>query len=163
MRSPISVAGHTQTLRTNPVRLGYDRCLMLAEALPVPNVTETDEGRVEIWNPRPEVVLTRASGRMAMKHAAPIMQAVEAAIAACPGQVIVFHDWTGIASYEVEVQARMSAWSLRQISQIERVVIGVDSPLVALAVRTANLAVGDRFEIVRSREEVEQAIRSALG
>jgi hypothetical protein len=136
---------------------------MLAEALPTTNVIETSEGQLEIWHASPLIVVTRAEGRLGMIHGTPLMEMLEAALTAHSGEVQAFHDWTGIQSYEMEVQVRMTTWSLTHISKFRRVVIAADSPMVALALRTANIAMGNRFEVLRTREELEEVMGVVLG
>ncbi len=127
-----------------------------------PLVLESTDGRAQVWTARPGLVLTRVDGRMVMDHARAIMEAVDAQLRARPGRTTVVHDWTGIESYEVAVHARMSAWAVSTIRSFERVIIGVTSPLVALAVRTVNIAVGNRFELLDSREGVLAAATAEL-
>jgi hypothetical protein len=130
---------------------------MFVELQVAPEVVKTEAGCATIWRGRPGLVFSQVEGRMVMAHAQVIMAVVDAEMRARPGTVKVFHDFTAIDSYEVAVQARMSAWSVTAVRSLERIVIGVSSPLVALAVRTANLASGGRFELVQTREQLVAA------
>lgn len=101
---------------------------MFVELQVAPEVVKTDAGSATIWKARPGLVFTRVEGRMVMAHAQAIMSVVDAEMRALPGKVKVFHDFTAIESYEIVVQARMSAWSVTAMRFIERIVIGVSSP-----------------------------------
>jgi len=136
---------------------------MLPELGPVdPETTALPEGTVRIWTPRANLVITQASGRVVLAQAERIIAAVDAAIRAAPGQVVIVHDLFDVQSYEINVHTRLSAWSVATFRSVRRVVIGVRSPLVSLAVRTINLAVGGRFEVVEAREALLAAARREL-
>jgi hypothetical protein len=135
---------------------------MLSELAVAPRIVAADQGTAQIWLARPGLVFTRVEGRMVMEHAQAIMETVDAAVRARPGQVCAVHDFTGIESYEIAVHARMSTWSVSVVRSMRRIVVGVSSPLVALAVRTANLATGGRFELLDTREQVLSAARAEL-
>jgi hypothetical protein len=131
--------------------------------LPIaPLCAETREGRAWVWPVAPGLVFTRVDGRMVMQHAQLIMEAVDAAVRARPGSAAAVHDFTGIESYEIAVHARMSAWAVGVTGSMRRIVIGVQSPLVALAVRTVNLASGNKFELLDTRAQVLEAARREL-
>ncbi len=136
---------------------------MLAElsATP-PQVVERPEGTVRIWSAGKGLVFTQCSGRILLPHAEGIIRVVDAAIRERPGEVVVVHDLLDVESYEINVHTRLSAWSVATFKMVRRVVIGVRSPLVSLAVRTINLAVGGRFEVMESREKVHAAARREL-
>jgi len=135
---------------------------MIPELAVEPQVAETDEGRAYVWRPKRDLVFTRVEGRFAMPHAQLIMDQVDDAVRANQGKVTIVHDWTAVESYEVVVHARMSAWAVAVMRSLTRVVIGVTSPFVALAVRTVNLAVGNRFEVVDTRDKVLAEARAEL-
>ena len=107
-------------------------------------------------------MLTQVSGRVVLAQAERIIAAVDAAIRAAPGQVVIVHDLFDVQSYEINVHTRLSAWSVATFRSVRRVVIGVRAPLVSLAVRTINLAVGGRFEVVEAREALLAAARREL-
>ncbi len=133
---------------------------MLPELGPVtPETIALPEGTVRIWTPRASVVMTHCSGRVVLAQAERIIAAVDAAIRAAPGQVVILHDLFDVESYEISVHPRLSAWSVATFRSVRRVVIGVRSPLVSLAVRTINLAVGGRFEVLEKREALLSAAR----
>ena len=135
---------------------------MIAEVRVSPTVVELPEGRAWVWTASPHIVATRVEGRMLIEHAEAIIAAIDRSIERHPGDVVALHDWTGIASYQVAVHTRMSAWSIRAVRSMRRIVLAVDSPLVGLAVRTVNLAVGNRFEFVATRELLEGELRTSL-
>jgi hypothetical protein len=114
---------------------------------------------VRVWAVRKGMVMTQASGRVVLAQAERIMAAVDTAIREAPGQVVVVHDLLDVDSYEINVHTRMSTWSVATFRFVRRVVIGVRSPLVSLAVRTVNLAVGGRYEVLESRETLLAAAR----
>jgi hypothetical protein len=133
---------------------------MLPELPEKPQVVTVDVGTLKVWVPRKGLVFTRASGRMVTAHADLIIEAVGRACDECPVDAVAVHDWLDVESYEIAVYARMSAWSPRVIRAMRRVAIGVRSPMVALAVRTANLAVGGRFEVIDDSERIVAAARA---
>ena len=126
-------------------------------------VANDDDGEAAVWRPRPGLVISRVNGRMTQHHADAIIKIGDEAVRADPGNVVALHDWSRVESYEVAVHARMSAWTLRIIGSMRRVVIAVESPLVALAVRTVNLATGNRIEFASTSEEIERFVRAELG
>ena len=133
---------------------------MFAELGILPQIVPGESGKAAIWHVRPGLVLTQVDGRMVVAQARAVMQAVDEAIRARPGKAMVFHDWTAITSYEVAVHAQMTAWSVKVVRSLARIAIAANSPLVLLALRTANLAVGGRFELVESREQLVAAARA---
>lgn len=135
---------------------------MIPEITKAPAVHDAPDGVARIWSARPGLVVSQVEGRMLLDHATPIMAAVDAAIAGQRGRVTVVHDWTAVESYEVAVHARMSAWTVTVMSAMERVVIGVTSPFVTLAVRTVNLATGNRFELLDDRVKVLEVVRAEM-
>ncbi|HVJ20539.1 MAG TPA: hypothetical protein VM686_34235 [Polyangiaceae bacterium] len=135
---------------------------MLDEIRSAPRELNLVEGSLAIWNVRPGLVFTQGKGRFVMAHAEQIMASVEAAARAAPGDAAVVHDWLAVESYEVAVQARMTPWSVTIARSMRRIVIGVRSPLVALAVRTVNLAVGGRFEVLADAARLHAAARDEL-
>src|SRR5262245_35373979 len=135
---------------------------MLEEIRSVPRELNLAEGSLAIWSMRPGLVFTLGKGRFVMAHAELIMASVEDAARAAPGDAAVVHDWLGVESYEVAVHARMTPWSVTIARSLRRVVIGVRSPLVALAVRTVNLAVGGRFEVLADAARLHAAARDEL-
>jgi hypothetical protein len=136
---------------------------MVSELTTAPLVAEAKEGRAHVWNAARGLVFTRVEGRMVMAHAQLIMDAVDVAVRALPREAAVIHDFTGIQSYEIAVHASMSAWAIGVVGSLRRIVIGVNSPLVSLAVRTVNLASGNRFELLSTRDQVIEVARKELG
>ncbi len=139
--------------------MGY----MLPELRGVPREVNVEGGSLRVWSVRAGLVFTQAKGRMVMAQAAAIIAGVDEAIRAAPGSAVAVHDWLEVDSYEVAVHARMSAWSLVAVRSMRRIVIGVRSPLVALAVRTVNLGVGGRLEVLEEREKLLSFARKELG
>ncbi|HEY6876568.1 MAG TPA: hypothetical protein VI299_01065 [Polyangiales bacterium] len=135
---------------------------MVPEVSVAPLTAETSEGRAWVWVAAPNLVLTQVEGRMAMNHAELVMGTVDLAAKQRPGQVALIHDFTAVDSYEVLVHARMSTWAVNITRSLRRVVIGASSPLVALAVRTVNLAASNKFEILDTREQVHAVVRAEL-
>lgn len=135
---------------------------MVPEVSAAPLTAETGEGRALVWVAAPNLVLTQVEGRMALSHAQLVMDTVDAAAKQRPGQVALIHDFTGVSSYEVLVHVRMSTWAVNITSSLRRVVVGAASPLVALAVRTVNLAASNKFEILETREQVQAVARAEL-
>ena len=135
---------------------------MLPELKIEPRELNLAEGSLCVWTVRPGLVFTQARGRMVMAHAMEIMAGVNEAVRGDPGGAVGIHDWLGVEHYEVAVQARMSSWALTTVRSMRRIVIGVRSPLVALAVRTVNLAVGGRFEVVEDDGTLLSVARGEL-
>ena len=133
---------------------------MLPELAEGPESFAVPEGTLKIWRPRKGLVFTQVTGRMIATHAECIIAAVDHACLECPKEAVGIHDWLDIESYEISVYARMSTWSPRVAKKMRRVTIGVRSPLVAMAVRTVNLAVGGRFEVFGQTEQLLEAARA---
>lgn len=94
---------------------------------------------------------------MVLAHARAVMAEVDGVLKAHDGCAVAIHDFTGVESYEVAVHAQMTVWAVSVMPSMKSVVVGVASPLVSLAVRTANLAAGNRFEVVNTREALVRA------
>jgi hypothetical protein len=135
---------------------------MLEDLRSAPREVHLAEGSLSIWSVRPGLVFTRVKGRFMMAHAEQIIASIEEAVRAAPGDAVAVHDWFSVESYEVAVHARMTRWSVTIARSLRRVAIGVRSPLVALAVRTVNLAVGGRFEVLADVERLQAAAREEL-
>ncbi|MFT3923805.1 MAG: hypothetical protein QM778_14830 [Myxococcales bacterium] len=136
---------------------------MLTELGVTPSkVVEAPDGCVRLWTARPGLVFSQASGRMVSEHAESIIAAVEDAIRERPREVAIIHDLFEVESYEISVHTRMSTWSVSTFRKVRRVAIGVRSPLISLAVRTVNLAVGGRFELLESSGELLALARREL-
>ena len=136
---------------------------MLAElgAMP-PQMVELPDGSVRIWAAGKGLVFTQCTGRMVLAHAEAVIAAVDSALLERPREAVVVHDLLDVESYEINVHTRLSAWSVATFQGVKRVVIGVRSPLLSLAVRTINLAVGGRFEVLESREKLHATARREL-
>ncbi len=135
---------------------------MLPEIDADPEVLETDAGTCRVWRPRPHVFLSQVSGRMVQGHAELIMRIGTRVVEDCPRDAIGIHEWTEIESYEVAVHTRMTAWSMRVMPKMVRVLVAAESPLVKLAVRTVSLATDNRIELLDGRGAVEAALRELL-
>jgi hypothetical protein len=134
---------------------------MLPELAMASKSVERPEGQIRIWT-RPGKVFTQCAGRMLLPHAEAVMAAIDEAIRERPGQVVAIHDLMHVESYEINVHTRMTAWSVSTFRDVRRVVIGVRSPLVSLAVRTVNLAVGGRYEVLDTEEALWAVARREL-
>lgn len=101
---------------------------------------------------------------MVLAHARAIMAEVDEVLKRQEhaGRMVAIHDFTGVQSYEIAVQAQMTVWAVAVTPSVKRVVVGVVSPMVSLAVRTANLAAGNRFEVVNSRDALVRVVRAEL-
>lgn len=155
------MAHRSRGLRCRSARSPLTWDAVLPELQSPARVVETAEGRGFLWAAGPKLVFTRMEGRMALEHARAVIDFVGAHVHASPGEVVVVHDLCGVESYEVAVYARILPWSVAAGKSARRVVIGASSPLIALAVRTINLAASGRFEVLDSRERVLEAARLA--
>ena len=129
----------------------------------LPKVVERPEGTLKIWTARKGMVCTQGRGRMELGHLEEFFSIMDEAIGERPGDVVAVHDLLEVESYEIRLHPRLSAWSAARSGKIRRTVIGVRSPLVSLAIRTVNLAVGGRFEVVEDAGALHGAARREWG
>ena len=128
-------------------------------------VDERDEaGALEIFLPRPSVLITRATGRLsgAMAHAwigagDPIFRR---------GAVLTtFHDWDELTSYDSSARRLLTGWLLANTKQVKSADFLVSSRLVAMGVSAANLATtlaGLAMTAHTARSSFEQALMRTL-
>lgn len=128
-------------------------------------VDERDEtGALEIFLPRPTVLITRSTGRLsgAMAHAwigtiDPIFRR---------GAVLTtFHDWDEMTSYDSSARRLLTGWLLANTKHVQSADFLVSSRLVAMGLSAANLATtlaGLPMTAHTARASFEQALMRAL-
>ena len=123
---------------------------------------ETERGVARVWRPAPSLAVSTLTGHFQIEHANLIMETVDDAAEKSGGNAVVIHDWIGVKSFDIAVQVSMTKWWIRIVPSLSHVTIGVESPFIAAAVRTAGLASGGRFYVVSKGEQVEAAVVEAL-
>jgi len=78
------------------------------------------------------------------------------------GPVRGFHDWLGVDGYDIQVQVRLTSYSLSTFKQSEKVFIAAANPMVLLAVTTANLALGGVYRVIRGPDTLAEAFADYL-
>lgn len=126
-----------------------------------PAIDHRDGGnRLAVWYPDPHVALSRIEGTLTVELADRFSAAMDPVIAR--GRFVGLHDWTRMGSFDVLAPPKLTAWTVRNLAQISRIVIATEHPLVSMAVRAANLTIR-KVEHVGSFEALLTAAAKAPG
>lgn len=128
-------------------------------------VDERDEqGALEIFLPKPGVLITRASGRLSGQMAHAWIGAIDPMFRR--GMVMTtFHDWDEMESYDSSARRLLTGWLLANTKMVSRAEFLVSSKIVSMGLSAANLATtlaGLSMTSHTVRAEFEQAVMRAL-
>lgn len=121
----------------------------------------TGGGQLNLWV-RPGLLVGQVTGHLGPSLGARIIEASEGVVANSSGSIVGLHDWLSLASYDISVQAELSGYILKRGKRFRRVLIAVESPLVTMGVRTANLVVQGSLEVTKTREAFDAAVRGEV-
>jgi hypothetical protein len=112
-----------------------------------------------VWYARPNICVTRVEGHNSTTLASAFMRAVDRA--SIPPGAFGIHDWTAMTGFDALVAPRLMAWTLDLRPRPKRVVIATTAPLIAMAIRAANLTLKS-VELVRDQGALGEAIDAAI-
>lgn len=115
-------------------------------------------------HPRPDVVYTVHRGHFGRPFVAPVVAAIEAALAE-RRPVWIFHDWAALRDYDPHARARLTSWvfgRLRDVASLE-VLLTVDSRLLSMGIAASNLLLGGRMTVHEARATFDARIAAILG
>jgi len=136
--------------------LGEDRAIDRRSA-------QQPTGLVEVWALSAHVYVTRCVGNMSDPHAELMITYAEEMKRRAHGHgMIVFHDWLHMTGYAPGCRARLTTWSVANLSCYASVHMALQSKIVAMGVSLANLALGGIITTHSDLESLEAKLTSVL-
>ncbi|MFO0686453.1 MAG: hypothetical protein U0234_30595 [Sandaracinus sp.] len=119
-------------------------------------VHETERGKVELWIDRPGWLLSRARGHFEVGHCVTMLSAGDEALRlAAPIRFV--HDWRELTGFEAITAAYLVRWAARNARSVEHSTIITRSPIVAMAVRAANVTLKNLLLVATEDKWLERA------
>lgn len=115
-------------------------------------------------HPRPDVVYTVHRGYFGREFVAPVVTAIEGALAV-QRPVWIFHDWAALVEYDTNARARLTSWvfgRLRDVASLE-VLLTVDSRILSMGIAASNLLLGGRMTVHEARPTFSSRVAAVLG
>lgn len=121
----------------------------------------TSRGELEIWIPRPAVIVIRFSGHGDNAFVEPIVSRVQRAVDSGV-RPSVFDDWERALSYDPRARLEMTRYAMSVRDRVRATHVLVRSKLLSMTVSLVNRALDNRFRIYSDRQEFECALGQAL-
>lgn len=121
----------------------------------------TDRGSFVVWTVTPRIYASRCIGYFEPAHVELFLPYSERVIAAAPGPVQVFHEWTEMTGYDSSCRQKLTGWTLEKRSSFARIHVSVRSKIVAMGVQVANVALGN-IVAYPTAAALQAALRAAL-
>jgi hypothetical protein len=102
----------------------------------------TSTGKIRVWTLAKNLYVTQGEGHMQDEHAAFLEGYGADRLQRAGGKVYIFHDWMELTGYDSKTRYRLTTWSAEHRATFEEVHLAVRSPLVAMGVQVANIALG---------------------
>ncbi len=98
-----------------------------------------DTGSLEIFLPKPGVLITRTTGRLSEAMAIAWIEAIDPLFRR--GDVLAtFHDWDSMNSYDSAARQLLTTWLIANTKHVSRAEFLVSSSLVSMGISAANVA-----------------------
>lgn len=121
----------------------------------------TARGSLSVTMLSPRATLFVAQGHLCDVLAGALVE--EGTRLAALGGVHAFHDWSQVRSYASEARERCTSFMLRHRHAFAHVTLFVSSPVVAMGVSVANLALGGIMTAVTDPAAFARAVEQARG
>jgi hypothetical protein len=99
----------------------------------------TERGSLELFMPKPSVLVTRAMGHQEVSMAADWIRATESFLAKTES-LVIFNEWRAMDSYDSYARVLLTDWTLAHRAKIECAWFLTSSRLVAMGVAAAAVA-----------------------
>jgi hypothetical protein len=121
---------------------------------------ENPGGRILLWVPAVDVVVTRGVGRANIDavdwYTARIDRVMEG------GRVHIFHHWADVAGYDAEARNASRAWAASRASKITETHFLVRSPILRMGISVASLALNRPLHAHSDAREFERLLDTAI-
>lgn len=122
----------------------------------------TPRGELEIWIPRPDVIVIRFAGHGDDTFVEPVISRVQAVVET-GSRPLVFDDWERARSYDPRARLEMTRYAMQARHHVRATHILVRSKLLSMTVSLVNRAVGNAFHMYSDRPVFEYELGRALG
>lgn len=99
-------------------------------------------GCICAWTLEKNVFVTQGEGHMKDDHCEFLEIYSATRLSEAAGLVYVFHEWTGLSSYDSPTRMRLTKWSVQHRDAFAEVHLAVRSPIIRMGVQVANVALG---------------------
>lgn len=144
-------------LRSTAMALGEDRAIDR-------RIAQQAAGTVEVWAISAHIYVTRCAGNMSDPHADLLIDYAQEMKRRAHGHgLIVFHDWLRMTGYAPGCRARLTTWSVANLSCYASVHMALQSKIVAMGVSVANLALGGIITTHSDLESLDAKLAEVIG
>ncbi len=120
-----------------------------------------DQGRFAAYLPAPGVLVTEVTGYLAHEFALALVAHLETITRS--GQLALqFHDWFGVTGYDIRAQRDLTAWHAKHRAKVERLDIGVRSPMLRMGVTVANVPLRGLIRLHDEEQAFDRAAHDAV-
>lgn len=123
---------------------------------------EEPRGRVWVWKLREDVLATRIEG-FGSAELARFYTARADTMLERSATLYVFNHWGGVTSWEAQVRQGLRAWAAQYGERLVGTHFFVRSPVLAMTVEVAALALGRKLHSHRSEASFYAALRRVMG
>lgn len=113
-----------------------------------------------LWNPRPRFLVTRVTGPGSL--ACLRLYTARAEREMLHGRLTVFHDWSGMVSYEPDAREELKRWGKQHNRDFDAVHYLVRSKVVAMLLSVAALSLGRDLHATTDRPQFIADLERAL-
>lgn len=122
------------------------------------------ECEVRLYRPQRTIFATHVTGHLSKEGGLAIKEFGDGVLDD-GATICMFHEWTGMVSYESYARSHLTKWVVSRHSLITEMTFVVQSRLVAMGIATANLAtraVGINLHTLPDREAFDAALDQAM-
>ncbi len=119
-----------------------------------------DDSEMQIWLPRPSVLLARVRGYLRHEFAEEVIRHLNGMNRTQP--IVQFHDWLQISGFDIRCQRDLTAWHVTNYARIARLDIAAHSAFVRMGVAVANVALKGSIRLYDEPGSFERQAELAL-
>lgn len=123
-------------------------------------VYRAGDSEAQLWNPRPRFLVTRVTGPGTLACLRLYIDRAERELQR--GRLTVFHDWSGMHSYEPDARDELKRWGKRRNDAFDSVHYFVRSKVVAMLISVAALSLGRDLHATTDRAQFLADLERAL-
>lgn len=117
-------------------------------------------GELQLWCPAPRLLVTRISGHADVEFLR--FYAAHAEREMASGQITVFHDWSGLTTYEPAVRDQLKLWGREHNADFVAVHYLVRAKVLSMLIAVAALTLGRDLHGTTDREKFLRDLEAAL-
>ncbi len=123
---------------------------------------ELDDGRLQLWHPQKDAIVTRAEGHGSRELLRFYTDEADLALQSSD-KLYIFHHWAGITTWDPLVRDELRAWASQYGDRLAGTHFLVRSPLLAMAIEVAGLALGRKLHSHRSEAAFIAELTRVIG